>query len=161
VDGRIGLMMSDFPQVVPVSLQSEVLDRMLDKACFAASNKGFWVIIDVLKYMEGMQNVTVGQRFDEHLSALAKDPNWSIRREVLQFLDGLKRDKDQGLILAALSDQKDQVRGAAIDALRGRPNAEAIFQKYIKDHQSDPAYTTSVLYAKVGLRAIHEEANDR
>jgi hypothetical protein len=161
IDGRPGLMMSDFPQVVPVSLQTDVLERMFEMACSDNSKEAYWVIIDVLNYMQSLGNPKISRRLDEHLSALAKDSNWSMRTHVLEFLGGLKREKDQDLIVAALNDPKDDVRGAAIDALRGRPDAGAIFKKYIKDHQSDPAYRTSVLYARAGLSAIHDKASGR
>jgi hypothetical protein len=132
---------------VPESLRSEVADRLFDKAC-STEPKECVVIERLLIYVRTDKSVAISERFDAHLSKLARDPNWLIRKDVLKFLSELKRDKDHDLIRAALNDPNDKVREAALGATYGWPDNKAIIQKYIQDHESDPACKESVEGAK-------------
>lgn len=156
-DDGISYLMGRFHSEVPASMQTEVLDQVLDRAASAEPKKNYRAMDVVFKYLQNFgQDLTLTPQIDSNLYALAKDSNWMTRRDVLQVVRALGRTKDHDLIVAALNDPSEEVRGAALNALRGRPDAEAAYQKFIQDHQSDPNYATSVQYAKGGLEAIHE-----
>ena len=155
-DGGIYLLAS-FRHDVPVSLQSEVLEKIMDRAFSAKSAKNYRVIICTLVYLrEFGSNLILSKKLDEYLYALAKDENDSIRRDVIEVFAGLKRSKDDTLILNALQDSSDDVRGSAIKALVHKSGTQAIYRKFIQDHQSDPNYNMSIQYAKGALDEIHE-----
>jgi hypothetical protein len=159
-DDGLSYMYARFYRDVPTSMQADVLDEILDRACSAQPQRHSLAISQVLGYIEQFRpDFVPSKRFDTDLSALTKDQNYTTRRDVIEFLGKMNRGQDRDLIVAALSDPQDEVRGAALNALRNRSGSEAIFQKYIQDHQSDPSYHTSVLYAKSGLDAIHAKAN--
>ncbi len=156
-DGLV-YMYGRFDHGVPASMQPDVLDRIFDRACSAQPKRNAIAIHQVLKYIEELHpEITLSQRFDTNLSALTKDQNYTTRRDTVEFMGRMNRG-DHTLIAAALNDPKEDVRGAAINAIRGQPDAEATFQKFIQDHQNDPDYHTSVMYAKNGLDAIHAKA---
>jgi len=134
-DGTMSLIVR-FHHEVPASLQAEVLDQMLDRAISTTPQKAYFAIGVVCMYLRNHgSDLIVNGALEANLYALAKDSNWITRRDVLQVLSSLKRDKDHDLIVAALSDPKDEVRAAAMNALRDRPDAEATFQKFIQDHR--------------------------
>jgi hypothetical protein len=160
-DDGAAYTMARFYHEVPPALQAQVLDQILDRAA-SAQPKAYGVMGYVFMCLRNFgTKLTLPSGMDANLQALAKDSNWMARRDVLQVARALNRTKDHDLIVAALNDPQDEVRGAAIDALRERPDAEATFQKFIQDHQADPAYRTSVLYAKSGLDAIHEKGHSQ
>lgn len=158
-DGAV-FMLANFNYEVPPSLQSEVINQMFNQACSATPQKNYKVIGYSLKYIESVRpDLVLTDNFKSNLYKLIKDPNWITRRDVLHFMGRFKKDEDRDLIIAALNDPQDEVRGAAISALRDRLGSEVIFQKYLQDHQSDPDHTTSAQYAQNALKAIHEKAN--
>ena len=148
-----------FYHEVPASMQADVLNQVFDQA-FSATPKNYQAMGVVMMCLtQSGANMVLPARLNTELDALAKDnTNWVARRDVLHVFAKLNRPQDRDLIAAALNDPQDEVRGAAIDAYRVQPDAESTFQKFIQDHQNDPAYRTSVMYAKSGLDAIHEKA---
>ncbi len=152
-----GYMFANFNKEVPVSLQADVLDQMLDRACANKPTKDYLAANYVFKYIAGVHpEFTFSQQFDANLYTLAKDSNHLARRDVIDFLGRMKREKDHDLIVAALNDPDDEVREAAIEGLRDRPDTEAVYQKFIHDHQSDPAYAPAIRNAQAVLDASHE-----
>jgi hypothetical protein len=139
------------------SLQTDVLDQMLERACAAKPKKDYLEIDCIFEYVKEIQpDLFLSRQFESNIYMLSKDSYHFARRDAIQLLGRLKRDKDHDLIVAALNDSNDEVRAVAIDALRDRPGSDVIYRKYMQDHQSDPAYRISVLYAKSGLEAIQE-----
>jgi hypothetical protein len=154
-DDSGGFMLASFSRDVPQSLQEEVLDKMLDQAC-AANPRNYRVITFVFTYVEvQFPDFVLNPRFERDVYTLTKDANELARRDAIEFLGRIHRAGDHDRLVAALNDPSEEVRGAAINALRGQPDAEATFRKFVQDHQNDPAYHTSLMYAKSGLEAIH------
>ena len=152
-------LMDTFFHQVPLALQAEVLDQMLDKACGTGSKNNYRVIYPILVYVGVMSNLKISERFDAHLHDLANNPFWGARRAALDLMIRLNRPKDQVRILAALNDSHDDVREIAVRAVGRQSNAAIILQKYVQDHNSDPGYNRSVLDAKAQLKALSLKAS--
>jgi hypothetical protein len=154
-DGTI-IELEQFSQDVPKYMQAAVLDRMLDRAC-KTNPRSYRVVARVLRYIKNMyDNFPIGETFEHNVYSLAKVSDPIVRRDAIELLGHINREKDREFIVAALEDPSDSVRGAAIHALRDRTDAESLFNKYVQDHQNDADYRVSVMYAKRGLDNLHQ-----
>ncbi len=141
----VPMMMYPFGRDVPLSAQSEVLDRILDRALSAKPNEGFVAIENVLDYRNALASkIPFSDHFEIDIQILATDSNYLVRSDLIYFLSLAKRSKDIGLILSALSDPKAEVRSSAISAIYRRDDARSIFKNYIETHGNDPAYKVPV-----------------
>jgi hypothetical protein len=152
---------ADFCREAPAAFRLDILDLVIERAHspgkISGDSRADNTALDVLTtIINSLPNTVLPPRLDAVLAALSKDPDSGIRAHVLQVLGDLNRPADHDLFVAALSDPRDDVRGAAIHALLGRADAGAIFRKYIGDHQADPAYKASVSDAEAGLRGVQE-----
>ena len=144
-----------FNKQVPDSLKGQVLDQLLNRACTAKPEKAWEVIENVESVLSVLgPAIKIPPHLDKNLYSLTKNANYMVRIYALNTLQQLKRSQDHDVIVAALNDSNDEVRAAAFAALYGRSDVDAAtYQKYLQDHQSDPAYAKSVKYAKGGLNA--------
>lgn len=141
---------------VPDAIRAEVLGEMLNKA-HSEQGKSELVVWHIMEYLEGTEpNLANDPRVDQCLSILVKGPDPDLRKSVLMFLYSLKRDKDLALFVESLNDPEDKVRTAGLVAMYGRPESEALYQKFLQDHQSDSAYDKSMRAARELLEASRQ-----
>jgi len=138
-------MQYPFGRDVPIQMQSEVLDQILDRALSAKPNKAYVAVGNVLQYrtVEGSK-MPISPQFENALQTLAHDSYDLARRDTITFLGYLNRSQDFDLILSALNDPSDEVRGAAVKAIWHREDAKTVFKQYISKHQRDHDYKLAV-----------------
>lgn len=155
-DSSLWPLYNRFHAGVPGAIRAEVLSDMLNKAR-SEQSKSELVVWHILGYLESTEpNLANDPRVDQGLSILVKDPNPDLRRKIIMFLYSLKRDKNFALFVEALNDPVSKVQAAGITAMYGRPGSEVLYQKFIQNHQSDPAYDQSVNHAKEMLEASRQ-----
>jgi len=153
-----GFLIVSFNRDVPANLQEEVLSNILQQACAAKPIKNYRAIYSVLNYLSVYgKEFKLSAQMNSNLNLLAKDDIYTIRYDVIDVLGRLKSNQNNNVILDALTDKNEKVRGAAIEALQTRSGSAAVYQKFIKDHQDDPAYAASVQQVKNNIEVTREK----
>jgi hypothetical protein len=147
-----------FSHEVPPVLRADVLDGILKRVALTKNPRRYaMATYSALRCVEEFVNATppieVSDGLDADLVTLLKSRDSRVRVAVLNIYRELKREKDEALVADRLNDFNDEVRAAAVDALRGRDGVEVILRKYIKEHETDLEYTTSVREARDGVKA--------
>lgn len=157
-DGEI-FTVGYFRYKVPPSLQEAVIDSVMEKAMSSQSDEKYDVIQMVLIFVRlTLPEAELPARLSKNVHSLVNDRNPSVRGEALEIVGRLGQEQDLHLFLDALNDPADEVRVAAIQVLRARPNATATYMKYVNSHKDDPLYAISVEMAKAAITSIAHNA---
>jgi hypothetical protein len=145
-----------FGRDVPLPVQSEVLDQMLDRAISEKPNKDYVAIANVLDYRGALgPKIPSSDRFETDLKKLSLDSNPYAREAVILFMGTVKGEKYTSPIISALNDSNAEVRSRAITTIWQREDAKMVFNNYVLKHQGNPAYELSVENVKSALAAMN------
>jgi hypothetical protein len=156
--GQLGILTNFFKEVPPAS-QAEVLARILEKASITTPPDND-LIESILSVSKGFQDNKV--EWNAHLEKLiyaqAKNPDPNVRALAVYALAKIRQDTAHDFVLTFLNDPDERVRHVTLSSIDTWPDAEAIYQKFIQDHQSDTSYSKSIQDANVLVKLIHEKA---
>jgi hypothetical protein len=140
---------------VPLNSQSELFADLIDRA--AKNPKDFPVITETITliYNRGSR-LLWNAHLEKALLAQIRHPAPQVRMMLVGLLARKEPDKYREISLSFLNDPDDDVRGRALDAMRGWKDREDILKKYIKDHAADPDHAKSVDDAKRLLEVLKD-----
>jgi hypothetical protein len=152
----------NFYREVPLPNRPKVLDQILKRSLNTSrSNANTMVIYTALQcvgdLMTGSAKASLDKQLDSDLAVLATSNNYGVRLSVINILGMLKRPKDHDFFVDALNDPKDEVREAAVTAIRSQPDAPTVLRKYITEHRASAEYKTSVLSAQAALETAENK----
>lgn len=140
---------------IPSNVRAEVVEKVLNRAINAQPTEDYNVIVFVIGYLAGIREPSdFSPQLEQELRNLAADSHALIRRDIYRVFGSLGRASDHDFIVAGINDPDDEVRSASLQALRGQPDAEATFSKYIQTYNTDSTRKGSILTAQSCLGFI-------
>jgi hypothetical protein len=147
-----------FDTTMPESLQTSIIEKMLERACSRKPQKQYQIIETLISIMRYKHCIKVSPTIHLNLLKLAGYGIWVIRVDAIRMLGRLSHpaEQDRSIFMKALGDSMDEVRGTAIEAIRSQPDARTIFEKYLNNHKGDPGYRSSTNISWPYLQQIYQ-----